>query len=84
MYPSLLLAYLGQGAALITNGEQVIQNVFYRSIPGGLNGPLFWSVLNPSANFHLPTQTTLQDRVYLCHSGHGMLILHLSLNVLIT
>ncbi|KAG7440895.1 potassium transporter [Guyanagaster necrorhizus] len=42
VYPALLLAYLGQGAALITDGEQVIQNVFYRSIPGGLNGPLFW------------------------------------------
>ncbi|PBK97534.1 potassium transporter [Armillaria gallica] len=42
VYPSLLLAYLGQGAALITDGDQVIQNVFYRSIPGGLNGPLFW------------------------------------------
>ncbi|SJL07638.1 uncharacterized protein ARMOST_10988 [Armillaria ostoyae] len=42
VYPSLLLAYLGQGAALITNGDQVIQNVFYQSIPGGLNSPLFW------------------------------------------
>ncbi|KIY68292.1 potassium transporter [Cylindrobasidium torrendii FP15055 ss-10] len=44
VYPSLVLTYLGQGAKLITDGENVIQNVFYRSIPGPLNGPLWWIV----------------------------------------
>ena len=42
MYPSLVLAYLGQGSQLIVNGENVIENVFYRTIPGKHNGPLFW------------------------------------------
>ncbi|KAF9029604.1 potassium transporter [Hymenopellis radicata] len=42
VYPALILAYLGQGARLIADGEAVIQNVFYRSIPGGLNGGLWW------------------------------------------
>ena len=42
MYPSLVLAYLGQGARLIVDGEDVISNIFYRTIPGKHNGPLFW------------------------------------------
>ncbi|KAI9452350.1 potassium transporter [Lactarius psammicola] len=42
VYPSLLLAYLGQGSRLIVDGENVISNVFYRTIPGKQNGPLFW------------------------------------------
>ncbi|KIK69708.1 hypothetical protein GYMLUDRAFT_34109 [Collybiopsis luxurians FD-317 M1] len=42
VYPALILAYLGQGARLIVDGENVVQNVFYRSIPGADNGPLFW------------------------------------------
>jgi KUP system potassium uptake protein len=42
VYPSLLLAYLGQGSQLIVNGENVIANVFYLTIPGKHNGPLFW------------------------------------------
>lgn len=41
VYPCLLLAYLGQGAQLIINGDQVIQNVFFQSIPGGV-GSGFW------------------------------------------
>ncbi|KAF8584646.1 potassium transporter [Ramaria rubella] len=41
-YPALVLAYLGQGARLITDGNNVITNVFYKSIPGSSNGPLFW------------------------------------------
>lgn len=35
---------MGQGARLIVDGETVIQNVFYKSIPGPVNGPLFWQV----------------------------------------
>ncbi|KAH8984778.1 potassium transporter [Lactarius hatsudake] len=42
VYPSLVLAYLGQGSRLIVDGENVISNVFYRTIPGEHNGPLFW------------------------------------------
>ncbi|KAH9055355.1 potassium transporter [Lactarius vividus] len=42
VYPSLVLAYLGQGSRLIVDGENVISNVFYRTIPGKHNGPLFW------------------------------------------
>ncbi|KLO10263.1 potassium transporter [Schizopora paradoxa] len=42
VYPSLILAYLGQGARLISDGEKVLPNIFYHSIPGKENGPLFW------------------------------------------
>jgi len=42
VYPSLILAYLGQGACLIVNGADVMSNIFYRTIPGNSNGPLFW------------------------------------------
>ncbi|TEB40003.1 potassium transporter [Coprinellus micaceus] len=41
-YPALVLAYLGQGARLITDGEAVLDSVFYRTIPGPVNGPLYW------------------------------------------
>ncbi|KAH9014764.1 potassium transporter [Lactarius pseudohatsudake] len=44
VYPSLVLAYLGQGSRLIVDGENVISNVFYRTIPGEHNGPLFWII----------------------------------------
>lgn len=42
VYPSLILAYLGQGARLIVDGANVLPNVFYLTIPGRHNGPLFW------------------------------------------
>ena len=42
VYPSLVLAYLGQGARLIVDGEDVISNIFYLTIPGKHDGPLFW------------------------------------------
>lgn len=42
VYPSLVLAYLGQGARLVANGADVLPNVFYLTIPGRHNGPLFW------------------------------------------
>lgn len=42
VYPSLMLAYLGQGAQLIVNGPNVISNVFYLSIPGGTGGAIYW------------------------------------------
>ncbi|KJA24112.1 hypothetical protein HYPSUDRAFT_39258 [Hypholoma sublateritium FD-334 SS-4] len=44
VYPSLVLAYLGQGARLIENGPEVLINVFYKTIPGPPNGPLYWIV----------------------------------------
>jgi KUP system potassium uptake protein len=42
VYPGLVLAYLGQGARLIVDKEAVLAQVFYNSIPGPVNGPLFW------------------------------------------
>ncbi|EFP81578.2 uncharacterized protein PGTG_07827 [Puccinia graminis f. sp. tritici CRL 75-36-700-3] len=42
VYPALILAYLGQGAVLITDGPEVVTNIFYRSIPGGQGGALWW------------------------------------------
>ncbi|KAF9561755.1 potassium transporter [Agrocybe pediades] len=42
VYPALVLAYLGQGARLIHDGPNVLENVFYKSIPGPINGPLYW------------------------------------------
>ncbi|KAJ7600944.1 potassium transporter [Mycena floridula] len=44
VYPSLIIAYLGQGARLIVDGEEVLSNIFYHTIPGPVNGPLFWIV----------------------------------------
>ncbi|CAH2350888.1 putative high affinity potassium transporter [[Candida] railenensis] len=43
VYPSLIFCYLGQGAYLIHNPE-AISNPFFMSIPGGLNGKLYWFV----------------------------------------
>jgi len=48
VYPGIVLAYLGQGARLIHDGEAVLPNVFYNTIPGPLNGPLFWCVYDVS------------------------------------
>lgn len=42
VYPSLMLAYLGQGAKLITGGDKVLPNIFYLSIPGGSGSPTYW------------------------------------------
>ncbi|KAG7095371.1 hypothetical protein E1B28_006129 [Marasmius oreades] len=42
VYPALVLTYLGQGAALIVKGNVVLDNIFYQTIPGPVNGPLFW------------------------------------------
>ncbi|KAG9017784.1 hypothetical protein FRB93_004595 [Tulasnella sp. JGI-2019a] len=44
VYPMLVLAYLGQGARLIKDGDSVISNVFYNTIPGGRGGGLYWIV----------------------------------------
>ena len=44
VYPALILAYLGQGARLIHDGSAILPNVFYNSIPGPVDGPLYWSV----------------------------------------
>lgn len=47
MYPALILAYLGQGARLIEDGQAVLPNIFYRTIPGPQNGALFWCAHRP-------------------------------------
>ncbi|KJA24114.1 hypothetical protein HYPSUDRAFT_39261 [Hypholoma sublateritium FD-334 SS-4] len=44
VYPAIILAYLGQGARLIHDGADVLPNVFYKSIPGPVNGPLYWII----------------------------------------
>ncbi|GHJ84454.1 hypothetical protein NliqN6_0856 [Naganishia liquefaciens] len=44
VYPALVLQYCGQGARLIVDGEHVIANPFYLSIPGGENGGLWWVI----------------------------------------
>lgn len=41
VYPCLIIAYLGQGARLIVDGDNVISNVFFQSVPGGV-GTGFW------------------------------------------
>ena len=43
VYPSLVLAYLGQAAAL-ENHPEWISNTFYNSIPGGPGGGVYWLV----------------------------------------
>ncbi|KAM0793786.1 hypothetical protein ACM66B_001203 [Microbotryomycetes sp. NB124-2] len=42
VYPCLVFAYLGQGAKLIVDGENVVKNVFFQSIPGGVGSALWW------------------------------------------
>ncbi|KAL0576040.1 hypothetical protein V5O48_005948 [Marasmius crinis-equi] len=42
VYPALVLSYLGQGAALITRGRDVMDNIFFNTIPGPVNGPFYW------------------------------------------
>ncbi|KAK7685859.1 hypothetical protein QCA50_011206 [Cerrena zonata] len=42
VFPSIILAYLGQGARLIVDGDEALPNLFYKTIPGSSNGPLFW------------------------------------------
>jgi KUP system potassium uptake protein len=43
VYPSLVIAYLGQAAALSIHPEW-ISNTFYNSIPGGPGSPVYWIV----------------------------------------
>jgi KUP system potassium uptake protein len=38
------MAYLGQGAQLITNGDVVVLNIFFASIPGGAGSGTYWFV----------------------------------------
>jgi KUP system potassium uptake protein len=45
VYPALCLAYLGQGARLIVDGENVMSNIFYQTIPGPTGGHIYWLVL---------------------------------------
>jgi KUP system potassium uptake protein len=43
VYPSLVIAYLGQAAALSIHPEW-ISNTFYNSIPGGPGSAVYWIV----------------------------------------
>ena len=40
--PCLTLSYLGQGARIISDGPDVLENVFYRTVPGGIGQPFYW------------------------------------------
>ncbi|KAG7096615.1 hypothetical protein E1B28_004032 [Marasmius oreades] len=42
VYPSLVLSYLGQGAAIIVSEDQVLGNTFYQTIPGPVDTPFYW------------------------------------------
>ncbi|EIM80921.1 potassium transporter [Stereum hirsutum FP-91666 SS1] len=44
VYPCLILAYLGQGARIVVDGEAVMSNIFFLTVPGKANGPLFWVI----------------------------------------
>jgi K+ transporter len=43
-YVALVLTYLGQGARIIVDGEDVLASPFYKSIPGPTGGGLYWIV----------------------------------------
>ncbi|KAI0032636.1 potassium transporter [Vararia minispora EC-137] len=65
VYPSLVLAYLGQGSRLISDGPNIISNVFYTSIPGAQNGPLFWIMyvfaILATHTLHLNARVSISD-----------------------
>ena len=42
MYPCLVIAYLGQGARIVVDQNDVIGNVFYQTIPGG--SAVYWLI----------------------------------------
>lgn len=67
VYPSLVLAYLGQGAALISNGEYVLSNIFYNSIPGPQGGALYWCALIFQFRPHNRLRFSYQDCVRCCN-----------------
>lgn len=74
VYPSLIIAYLGQAAALSVHPEW-ISNTFYNSIPGGPGSVVYWIV------FVLATlATVIASQAMIL--GAFSIVLHL-LNVLI-
>lgn len=66
VYPSLVLAYLGQGARLIENGPAILPNVFYASIPGPVNGPLYWYCFS-SVLYTFRSELFVQDCIRIRH-----------------
>ncbi|GAA5914976.1 hypothetical protein JCM6882_001949 [Rhodosporidiobolus microsporus] len=40
--PCLILQYFGQAARLIEDGETILPNIFYQSIPGGVGNAFWW------------------------------------------
>jgi K+ transporter len=67
------MAYLGQGAQLITNGDAVIQNVFYATIPGGAGSAMYWYA---SANLYNNVLNPSQVCICPCHSSNSEPELH--------
>ncbi|KAF8318168.1 potassium transporter [Clavulina sp. PMI_390] len=44
VFPSLVFAYLGQGARIIHEGDAVMSNIFFNTIPGPVGGGLYWVI----------------------------------------
>ncbi|KIP07228.1 hypothetical protein PHLGIDRAFT_118284 [Phlebiopsis gigantea 11061_1 CR5-6] len=76
VYPSIVLAYLGQGARLIVDGADVLPNLFYTTIPGSNGGPLYWImfVFGILATF-IASQTLITASFSLCQQLMKMHVL---------
>ncbi|KAG8951578.1 hypothetical protein FRC04_005865 [Tulasnella sp. 424] len=72
VYPMLVLAYLGQGARLIADGDAVMSNIFYATIPGPVGGGLYWlsefSGLSTSLLFSQLSLIASQAMITACFS----------------
>ena len=72
VYPAIILAYLGQGARLVVDGENVLSNVFYQTIPGPTGGALYWYVRLDVSLWRMSEFRPIQDNLCFCHSRHGV------------
>ena len=70
VYPSLVIAYLGQAAALSVHPEW-ISNTFYNSIPGGPGGVVYWII------FVLATLATVIASQAMILGAFSIVSLHL-------
>jgi len=70
VYPSLVIAYLGQAAALSVHPEW-ISNTFYNSIPGGPGSVVYWII------FVLATLATVIASQAMILGAFSIVSLHL-------
>lgn len=80
VYPTIVITYLGQGARLVIDPENVIENIYYRSIPGPINGGLYWSVVLSHLNY-AKADFKLKGHVCFCLPRHRTCIGTLTHNV---